>query len=303
MISLNSFKWALLLGSLLAFGGCAKPAPEPHYTLNEAQKRLVSVCKEDYHLDVTVKPAKDTLWIYVPSREPLVDISVPKTATPPATPPPEKKPGKSLALNFLDAAFKGRVLDIQYDIGQVKRYPAQDAGYNYISPEKFQQNLQNVPTALVRVFGDLAPAEQPRFIVIVFADIVKGLEYRMIGYFPDLLRGSTDSTFVEEYRQRIIVDGPQGNAGLINDAAGKNLRPVEITWPEFLKKQILARIRFKYQQSSNPPKPNAVEEILAQVYATVSAYDYKDFDNVRLEDLGNDKTLDFRKEQLSTFAK
>jgi hypothetical protein len=111
----------------------------------------------------------------------------------------------------------------------------------------------------------------------------------------------TDDTFFEEYGRRSVAKEPRGDEAIIGDRTGRHLKPYDITMPEFLAEQVIYRIKFKYQQSDFPPTNDDEEEILKVINETVAAYDFKDFNSVRLDNLNSSKTYDFNKEQLKTF--
>ena len=71
----------------------------------------------------------------------------------------------------------------------------------------------------------------------------------------------------------------------MEERKGENLEIAEVTWPEFLSKQILYRIRVKYQYSSFPPGPDTPQEIADIASAVTEAYKFTDYSGVVLEDL------------------
>jgi len=151
------------------------------------------------------------------------------------------------------------------------------------------------------VQGYVPTAKVPDFYVIVLADIVTGLEVRTYIYLKDLLRGMTDLSFSEEYTRRLITDDPTGQTSIINDKTGRHLKTFDLTWPEFLTKQIVTRIKFKYAQSDFPPSDDTESEILKITAQTLNGYSFDEFSNVELTDLADNKSLVLDKTKLTTF--
>jgi hypothetical protein len=104
----------------------------------------------------------------------------------------------------------------------------------------------------------------------------------------------------DEYMLRYMTE-MIGDEKFINNTNGGGLDFKEITWPEFIAKQITYRINFKYSRSDFPPVESDTKEILSIVNDTVSAYDFTDFDKVRLENLADGTAMLFDKKQLETF--
>ena len=142
----------------------------------------------------------------------------------------------------------------------------------------------------------------PDFFVVIIADTVTGLERKITFYFPDLKRSMTDQFFYEEYSKRILADNPTGNKKIIGDREGNHLKIEEVTWPDFLTRQIINRIRFRYLLSDTPPSENPEDEMLPIIDTTVEAYHFEDFQSAELYDMHADKKYLFDKSQIKTFA-
>ncbi len=316
------FGYLSFIGVLvLTLGGCFSPPPIK--TRSQADKEFLKICKEEYKLDVVIKPLQNTVWIYLPLRENFFDYKANQEKT-----KPEPKPKDIRVINFLDVDFKDRAFIVKYDISPARKY-SKDDGYSSYYTEAYQAGQRNIITAVFRAYGsmDEIPGEvefldlrrqakrdammkahvtttkPPDFFILVIADITRGIETRNIFYFPDIKRGNTDPSFYEEYSRRLIAEGPLGDKAIINDTTGEHLPAQELTWPEFLVKQIPHRIRFKYQQSDFPPNDDDAKEIAESVHAAVTAYSFGDFTELRLEDLGQNKKINLPKEALVTPGK
>ena len=106
------------------------------------------------------------------------------------------------------------------------------------------------------------------------ADIVNGLEARTWLHLNDLKRAYTDQTFHGEYAKRVISEQPFGDPAIIGDALGSHVDFKYISMPEFLSKQMIFRINFKYTRSAFPPTSTPKEEILKAAAETVGSYDF-----------------------------
>ncbi len=196
---------------------------------------------------------------------------------------------ESLSIKFLDGKFKDDLFSLKYDIGLSKSYP-QNPGYSTGYSEEYKTAYRNILTAIYQAFPEGINSETkiPDFFVIVFADIKNGLKNQITFYFNDFLRSMTDHSFQEEFSKRFIADPVTGDFKLIDDREGQYLEYKDMTWPEFLIKQILHRIQYKYTQSSFPPSADTKHEILKIFKETFDAYQFKDFTSIQLHDFNKD---------------
>ena len=212
------------------------------------------------------------------------------------------------ALKFLDGAFGDSSFHITYDIAPEKGYP-RSYGYESAFSEKYQQDQRNILSAVYRAFGHFqepaaggaAADGTPDFFVVVIADIVNGLEARTVFYLTDLKRAYSDPTFYEEYARRVISEQPTGGQEIIGDKQGQHVGFRDLSWGEFLAKQMVYRITFKYQQSGFPPSDDTRAEVLAAAADTVAAYQFTDFRAVRLKDLGAEAGYEISQSDLAAY--
>ena len=144
----------------------------------------------------------------------------------------------------------------------------------------------------------------PEFIVIVIADITNGIGIEGIVYFEDLARIMSvhPSLSHDEYIKRYVTD-IRGNESLIDDIKGKSLKIRRIELPEFLAKQLINRVKFKYTHSSFAPGENANNEILKEVAHMVAAYNFRDFSAINLNNLDSGNKKEVPSEELVDYIK
>ena len=299
---------------LLMTPGCGQTPPLQPVDLSAVNERLINICKKDYNFEPVVKALKNTVWIYVPMKDPMVAIKASE-----AGPSKSDKREIKLTTKFLESSFVDNKFVIRYDIGMSDSY-TKDPGYGLPYTEEYTAMQRNIIAAVGRAYSDVEtlPAGRnmlvqaaggqptdhgPEFAVIVIADVLNGMESRFTVYLPDLLRGMSDQSFFEEYAKRLAADEIYGHDIIKGDFTGRHLDVKEMTWGDFLAKQILHRIRFKYTQSDFKPSGDATDEILAAVAQTTSAYSFTDFTSIELNDLADGKKYSFDQKQLQTFLR
>ena len=93
---------------------------------------------------------------------------------------------------------------------------------------------------------------------------------------------------------------PTGYEAIIDDKTGAYLDTYDLSWGEFLARQMLHRINFKYTQSSTPPSPMTLSQLTEIAAETVQGYDFQDFTAVRFTDLETGKKRSFDQAYLNT---
>ena len=246
----------LLFLTVVFLCGCFPPTPGIT-TLSGAHKKFAELCNnKENNLDVKVMPLKQTLYIYLPIEHAIHDFRAkPKFPEPQSAPEPKE----TRAVNYLKAAFSDGTFILGYDITPTRTY-AKDLGYQTIYDEAFLKKKNKLLQALLQAYGDLGevPGDRdfagserditrdkfveahiktepaPDFIVLIIADIRKGLESRELFHFKDFKRAMTGTMSQDEYAKRYINEGVTGSLAIINDKEGKHLQPVDITWKDFL---------------------------------------------------------------------
>jgi len=273
----------------LFFLGCSQPKPVKTIPLTEAHQKFLQLCKDEYHLDLKLIPFENTVWIYLPLDKTFMELKAN-----PDGPKTSDVPKETRQINFLDGKFEDQTFKITYDISTGRSY-SKEYGYGNTYSEEYQNKQRDILTAIQRVYtqtdttNQKPPAQDkvPDFFIIVAADIADGIETQMIVNSQDLKRVLTDAFFQEEYVKRAIMDYPTGGKDIIGDREGKHLRPYDLSWGEFLAKQIVHRIRTKYERSAFPPIDEDKMEILKIVKEAVNAYTFTDYTNVELKDLNH----------------
>ena len=294
----------VLLGLALAGAlGCSKP-PEPAFRdASEADAALRKLCKTEYQFDVVTNAVGKTLWLYLPLEKPIFEFALKDK-------PPEEKENKEqrgappawMVLSF-DSQFREKTFFIEYDIVEATK-PSRPY-HESVSPtftETFTEAENHLLTAVTRTHFELKdPKAAPDFVVLVIADVLKGVAVKETFALEDLKKVSVDALPQEEFMKRFLQES-FGLKGLVGDKRGLSLDYKEVAWSAFLSEQITNRVYFKFQQSDFPPGPDAGDEVLKIVAQTVGDYQFNDFGQVKLTDLRAKKEYLFQKEQLKTFA-
>jgi hypothetical protein len=287
---------SLCLYAFLSFIGCYKP-PAPITNLQDAQLKLEQLLIDDFSIHPVITPITNTLVIYIP-----VDFDLLKTQA--ARTQKETISGSSQKrqINFLDAAFNELRITINYDIAVVNSYP-KPLGYTSAYTDDFSRIHNGILSAISRSYSDFEVDQNPPdFVKMLIVDTKNGIGIKNVFHLKDLLNVMTGALPQEEYIKRYITE-MFGDVNLISNKTGRGLHLQNITWPEFIAKQITYRINFKYTRSSFPPAGSDADEIMAIINDTIIAYDFDDFETIELKDLASGETFLFNKEQLKTFKK
>lgn len=256
----------------LTAAGCSAKVELPASRM-EATEKLTKILENDYSYAPVIHWAKDTLWIYLPETSALYAIEG-SSAKPSSTP-------KKYILQYISVLYQDRAFLIEHDVVEATKITT-GAGMSTRYSQAFNEQYRNATTAISRTF--FAAQNPPAFIVLVIADIQNGLATKTVFYAEDLKRYFTQSIPPEEYAVRVRTE-PYGDPNIVGDRQGKHISYDEISFPEFLAKQIAYRINFKFQSSDFPPDKNVDEEILDAVVKTVQAYNFNDFTHVIFQDL------------------
>lgn len=258
--------------------GCAPP-PVKTMPLSEADRKFAQLCREELKYPVVVQKLSQTVWIYLPIEDDIFSFRATDDG-----PKMSSQATAGFTIQYLDVSFADGKFIVRYDINKVKVYE-KDLGYKSNYSEKYQEKQRSLLTAIFRAYADVPTTDVPPFFVLAIADIKSGIETKTIFYFPDFKRAMSDQSFYEEFTRRTVSDDPKGKADIIGDREGRHLTIREVTWPEFLSKQIQYRIRVKYQYSSFKPGENAEQEITDIVAQVTQAYDFNNYSGIVFEDL------------------
>lgn len=290
---------------LLSLAGCLPPSP-PVQSLSEAGQKFLKICQEELKLNVLTRAYPHTLWIYLPAEQRLIDYKSTQDG-----PTKSKEAAENFVINYLDTYFSAEAFHIEYDIRKSIQYPV-SYGYTSIYTDDYQEIQSQILTSLHRSYSGLgietdkepgANTERPPdFIVLVAADIKTGIEIVSLFYYEDFKRAMTDPTSMpqDEFAKRNVTE-LQGQDSIIGDDRGKHVDYHDITWPEFVSKQIRQRVRFKYQHSDFKPTEDIEEEIMTIVAETIKAYNFTDFQTIKLYNLETRTPYKFDRSQLASF--
>lgn len=269
--------------------GCA--LNDSSYSAAEANRRLVEIVKKEVNYEIQVKTVGQTLWVYLPLKKELFTFKMTEQ-------PPQKT--REFSLLYLDGTFLDNTFHLEYDIAPSTKQKSADEGLSSAYTEAFNNAYASLFAAISGVY--LNTQEPPTFVVLIIADIEKGIEVVNTFCLDDLKKQQTGALAPQEYVLRFLTSS-QGDKAIINDKKGAHIDYNDIGWSEFLLKQMIHRINFKYTQSDFPPQKDAETEILDIVGKTTRFYDFKDFSSVELNDLRNSKNYAFSPSQLKTFER
>jgi len=301
-----SISFCLLLPVCVSCSKIESP-PSSAQTLSEADQRFLKICQEETELNPITKSYPHTLWIYLPTDKRLIDYKSTKDG-----PTKSKNFSEKLTINYLDAYFSENTFFIEYDIRKTINYPM-SYGYTSIYTDDYQDIQNQILTSLHRAYSGLgldtennadAPTERPpNFVVLTVSDVKTGLEIVSLFNYEDFKRAMTDPNSMpqDEFAKRNISE-LKGHDSIIEDTSGQHIEYKDIQWPEFLAKQILQRVRFKYQHSDFKPGEDAEEEIMTIVSETIQAYHFANFQAVKLYNLQTNTPFKFDRSQLATFG-
>ena len=251
-------------------GGCSS-STAPTYQKEDIEKSIRDICKNEYQLDVKVKLAGSTLWIYVPVEGLIEKSDKPEKFT-------EKFNIEQNKGEFANGNFK-----FDYSI---KPIPEQEKSQDFKYNKKVLENINNVWKVLRRVVFSMkcAKGEELKFYSLIFADMNMGVEIKELSYYLDLKKVSYGYISWEEYQHRSIVEqnlAPEA----IQDREGVHINYKDITLEEFILAQIQQRIKLKFQKPEVDTNIDIDTEILKVVEYTLKTYNFKGFSQVELNNL------------------
>ena len=300
---LQWFKFFLAGFLTVAVLGCSPERPPPKTPLSETQKQFEKKCRDDYDMHVSTRMAGNTLWIYLPTQEPIFDYEAQKANSAEA----DRKPSK-FAVQYVDGKFRSSRFVFEYDIVPRTKVKQEDYGYNSSYTDSYVKQQNNLFTAINDVFFNVKIEEvEPQFIVFVITDIKKGIESRLTMYLQDFKRYMSGDLPPEEYQKRYLGD-TKGGQSLIGDETGSHVQYTDVKMPEFLAKQIVNRINFKFLHSDFPPPDKFDNTIVGIIADTLRYYKFEDYATVHVHNLREnngiheEKKLIFEKNQLANFT-
>jgi len=289
----------LLRSILIVFIGmnlsCApKKADRSVQTLTDLQQKFETKCRKDYKLNVITRMVGKTFWIYAPTDKPLFDFGSESGAPP----DPLKKPAK-YALLFMNGSFsQDKTFDFEYDIVPKIKADLANNGITEVGTDYFNKLYNNLFTVVTETLLD---PNSISFVVMAITDIKKGIETRYTFYLEDYRMASVEGIPYDEFEKRVLQES-KGSKDFIGDDIGQHLEYNDIAMSDFLTKQIVQRVRFKFTQSDFPPQKKYEEAILDIIADTPRYYHFKDFTGARLSDIRSKKKMVFTPKQLDLFG-
>lgn len=286
-----------------------------------AHAKLLEILKKEHNINVITTALPNTLWIYIPLEKTFFEVTASDKG-------PQKSPNatKEISLRYIDGEFDGSYFNVEYDVGEVKNY-TDDKGIQSKYSEEYTRVSRLIATAIHTAYGNierkvgsydyiekisgdidfqdeaknathktlvqthvLHEQKVPDFFVVVIADIEKGIETRSWLYLQDLRRAHFDPNFFEEYAKRTINEPPIGHSMIIGDKTGQHVDYHDVTWNEFLMKQILYRIKFQYQLSSHKPESGSFEILKDLAHQVLQGYPHRNYQGVKFLNLDTKKS-------------
>lgn len=272
--SKNSANPALLLFSLslitLFFSGCSSEIP-PTYKEKDIPFFIQKICKEEYSLEVTTAMAGKTLWVYAP-------IS--------------------------------KMIHQDYAVTKEKLFD-----------DKMSEQLRNVMTSIGRVL--ISSDRAPDFYFLVISDIgERGLDYTLIGNVLDIKKSYANFIPWSEMNKRYI-EKLENSPQALGDTRGEHIQPYDITLRGFIAAQIAQRIENRFRQEDfkdiytvkavtaqftpetliinadivmqemrlfKTNNDDITKESLKITAQVLRAYDFRDYQDVQINDILNGKS-------------
>jgi hypothetical protein len=284
-----------LLCILASLGGCTSkkivlPRPSP----TDLQKKFEAKCRKDYNLNIITRIVGKTFWVYAPNDKTLFDFA----AKAPAPPDPLKKTAKYNLL-YVNGSYRDSTFYFEYDIIPKTKSDLSNEGIRNEGTDYFNKLYNNLFTAVTETLLDAKTSIS--FMVIAITDIKKGIEARYTFYLEDYRMASLGVIPYDEFSKRVLQES-KGNTDYIGDEIGQHLEYNDILMPDFLTKQMVNRIRFKFTQSDFPPQENYEEAVIGVIADTARYYHFKDFKEMRTDDIRNKKKMIFTPQQLDFFG-
>jgi hypothetical protein len=278
----------------MSAAGCTNKKVMVRPPATNLQKAFETKCHKDYNLNIITRIVGKTFWIYAPTDKPLFDFA----AESPTPPDPLKKPAK-YDLLYINGVFQDNAFNFDYDVIPKTKSDAQNEGIRNEGTDYFNKLYNNLFTAVTETLLD--PKTPISFVVMSITDIKKGIEARYTFYLDDYRKASVEGIPYDEFSKRVLQES-KGSTDYIGDEIGQHLEYNDIHMPDFLTKQMINRIRFKFTQSDFPPQENYEDAIIGTIADTTHYYLFKDFKEVHTNDIRAKKKMIITAQQLEFFG-
>ncbi len=316
--------------------GCGQRAPrEPEIPTTPAHEKLISLLEEEYKIHAVTKAFANTLWIYIPLDKSFLSISSSKEG-----PQKSDKRSTGISLLYFDGEPVGDDLEFKFEIGETVSYEDSN-GITTTFSDTYHMISNKLNSAIARAYGNIerkvdsheyiervagdrdfvdqiadekrdrliqsnviTQSKVPDFIVYVIADIDKGIAFKTTAYLQDIRRmyHYQDPGFSQEYVKRVMTD-QIGHQIIIGDKEGAHQEYHDVTWNEFLVKQIIHRVKFKYTRSNRKPQttdPGVLKDLALE---TLQAYPVRNYRKIIFRNMETGKTFSFPKEEVPPFTR
>ncbi|MBP6343716.1 MAG: hypothetical protein KA403_07280 [Candidatus Omnitrophica bacterium] len=314
---MNRVILSIMIVFALSSAGCEKKEPL-RYTQGQAEQKFLKICNEENKLQVKLFNVDKTVWIYLPMEEDLIDYHGTMKND-------ELKSKKQFNIGTFEGEYKDKQYKFLLDMTEGIK-TSKDPGYKSDASETFIKNRLTIYGAISEAYFDIneLPGDRefadkqrnetrqkmletyipkgsaPEFMVIVVANIKKGIAYKSVLNLEDYKKYRSEVLTSDEYNMREISE-LYGDAGLINDMEGKSLEIKPITWSWFFIEQVKNRVNFKFTRSDFPPSKDKITEIATIIAETFRYYEYADYSDVMIENLQEKMTYSFTRPQIISF--
>lgn len=284
LYSKNSVRFALNSLILIIFSlflGCSS-STAPTFLKEDIDKAIRDICRDEYKIDVKARWAGSTLWIYLPLEDILEKSNKPQKFL------------ERFSIEQNKQIFRKGYLWLEYLIKTVpEQEKSQDEKYSEAALKKVSSVWRVIRRTLFSM--ETSKEKEPEFICFVTTDVKNGFSLIELVYYPDLKKVSYDFISFREYQHRSIQE-TQVSPQIISDKDGSRINYREISFEEFIGRQIQFRIKLKFQKPEVTKDADIDKEILKIISYTLKAYGYKDFSGAELNNLlTNNKTILSRK--------
>ena len=166
--------------------------------------------------------------------------------------------------------------------------------------ENYTKKRQLIYQGLQETVFNVDKAKAPDFVIILIADVTKGLATKSTLYLTDLKQFLSEALPPDEYYLREATE-ILGDQNLIGDKQGRSIQYKDVVWPDFLTEQLKNRIRYKLTQSEFPPEGKPDTEIIRIAANTFRFYPFKDYVGIHLYNMREKKSYTYSKDQLFIF--
>ena len=267
---------SLITALIFLIPGCSA-APGPSYTIKNLSASLSEICKNEYNIPIVSKLQGQTLWVYIPLEEELfIETDKPEEYS------------KKFEVKSIDGSLSGGSINLGYDIQEIpEAKESQNKKFNPQAMDKINKILRSLRRVVFSLRHD---KYEPKFFIIVAADIKNGIELIEITYIDDLKKAFYGIISWSEYQQRSLQD-IKVSLEAIGDFKGRHLKFQDIDFREFLVEQIRQRIRQKFNRAEVEKGADIDKEVLKSIKNVLEIYKFQDFLVLDLRNLITDKKI------------